>query len=207
MTSRLTARLARTPNAVTINAIWAVTTIALGFMGYRILSDLVHQRGGRGELGSVRSRVGRSKARIKRAALHRGEDLSSETARALLRRSARRAARSPDIKRRLVLWVNDGPGHIELEQEAFEALGIKIVNVPSAEEALRLMHYAGFDLVISDMAGGDAASLLRALRKGFYLGPFIVYSDARGAERAAAENLSATDRPSELYEMVIEALL
>ncbi|HXY98527.1 MAG TPA: response regulator [Stellaceae bacterium] len=123
-------------------------------------------------------------------------------------RVIRQAARST------VLWVDDNPGNNVHEQHALEALGVSFVLAKSTDEALEKLKRQSFDVIISDMdrpADPQAGyTLLDKLRASGDRTPFIIYSGSHAPEhRAEARRRGAvgcTNRPDELFEMVLSAL-
>jgi CheY-like chemotaxis protein len=114
-----------------------------------------------------------------------------------------------------VLWVDDTPSNNVYERNALKALGIDTEISLSTKDALEKMQRARFDLVISDFARVDdkaaGYTLLEELRKAGYQMPYIIYSGsttgefAREARRRGA--YGQTNRPVELFQMVLNALL
>lgn len=123
-------------------------------------------------------------------------------------RMIRRAGRAT------VLWVDDRPSNNVHERQALEALGVTFVLAMSTDEALERVKYQSFDAIISDMGrppDSEAGyTLLDALRKNGNQTPFIIYAGSRSPEhRAEARRrgaLGCTNRPDELFEMVLTAL-
>lgn len=113
-----------------------------------------------------------------------------------------------------VLWVDDVPGSIRYERDAFESAGIVTVWVGETESALDLLEGNNFDVVISDMgraknehAGYD---LLDSLRREGYNAPFVVYSSSLHPEHVAEVlergEQGATNDPVELFEIVLKEI-
>jgi CheY-like chemotaxis protein len=123
-------------------------------------------------------------------------------------RAMRRAAGST------VLWVDDRPSNNVHERRALEALGIRFVLVESTDEALEKLRQHPVDAIISDMgrppdsqAGYTLLDRLRAIGDRT---PFIIYAGSGASEhRAEARRRGAvgcTNRPNELFEMVLSVL-
>jgi len=140
-------------------------------------------------------------ARDARAAAHVVAEIATP-------RMIRRAGRAT------VLWVDDHPSNNVHERESLEALGVTFVLAASTDEALQKLKYQSFDAIISDMArppDSEAGyTLLDTLHKSGDQTPFIIYAGSRSpAHRAEAMRRGAvgcTNRPSELFEMVLTAL-
>jgi CheY-like chemotaxis protein len=129
-------------------------------------------------------------------------------------RVIRRAQRST------VLWVDDRPNNNVHEREALEALGVRFVLATSTEEAIerikrRSASGAGpFDAVISDMGRPPdpraGYTLLDQLQASGDQTPFIIYAGSRTPEHWAEARrhgaVGCTNRPDELFEMVLTAL-
>jgi CheY-like chemotaxis protein len=123
-------------------------------------------------------------------------------------RMIRRAGRAT------VLWVDDRPGNNVHERQSLEALGITFTLVTSTEAALESVRSQAFDVIISDMGRPPdpraGYTLLDKLRSEGNQTPFIIYAGSRAPEhRAEARRRGAdgcTNRPDELFEMVLSAL-
>jgi CheY-like chemotaxis protein len=113
-----------------------------------------------------------------------------------------------------VLWVDNRPSNNAHERQALEAVGITFVLATSTEEALEKVKRQSFDAIISDMGRPPDSqagyTLLDKLREGGNRIPFIIYAGSGAAEhRAEARRRGAmgcTNRPDELFEMVLAAL-
>lgn len=120
----------------------------------------------------------------------------------------RRASRSK------VLWVDDRPGNNVLERRSLEALGLQFDLATSTDEALSKVKSEQFDVIISDMGRPPdqtaGYTLLDALRSSGNQTPFIVYAGSRApqhqSELKRRGGLGCTNRPDELFELVLEAL-
>lgn len=123
-------------------------------------------------------------------------------------RAIRRAGKST------VLWVDERPSNNAHERQALEAVGITFVLATSTEEALEKVKRQSFDAIISDMGRPPDSqagyTLLDKLRESGNRTPFIIYAGSGAAEhRAEARRRGAmgcTNRPDELFEMVLAAL-
>jgi CheY-like chemotaxis protein len=122
-------------------------------------------------------------------------------------RIIRRAGRST------VLWVDDQPSNNVHERQALEALGVSFVLATSTDEALEKLKRQTFDAIISDMGRPPdpqaGYTLLDTLKASGDRTPFIIYAGSRAPEhRAEARRRGAvgcTNRPDELFEMVLSA--
>ena len=120
----------------------------------------------------------------------------------------RRAGRST------VLWVDDRPNNNLHERQSMEALGVNFVLSTSTEDALEKLKHRTFDAIISDMGRPPdpqaGYTLLDKLRANGDRTPFIIYAGSRTAEhREEAKRrgaLGCTNRPDELFELVLSAL-
>jgi CheY-like chemotaxis protein len=116
--------------------------------------------------------------------------------------------------RATVLWVDDRPSNNVHERQALEALGVTFVLATSTDEGLEKLKGQSFDAIISDMGRPPDAqagyTLLDKLRAGGSQTPFIIYASSRAPEhRAEARRRGAVDctnRPDELFEMVLSVL-
>ena len=112
------------------------------------------------------------------------------------------------------MWVDDIPTNNSNEVTSFEALGINVAIAKSTDEALAKIKSEEFDLIISDMGRPPdpraGYTLLDKLRQSGNKIPFIIYAGSRALahqiEARAKGALGTTNRPSELFEMVVGAL-
>jgi len=120
----------------------------------------------------------------------------------------RRAARS------VVLWVDERPESNIHERQALEALGISFVLSTSTDDALEKSKQQSFDAIISDMGRPPdphaGYTLLEKLRTVDNQTPYIIYAGSRSPEHQAESRrrgaVGCTNRPDELFEMVLRAL-
>jgi CheY-like chemotaxis protein len=113
-----------------------------------------------------------------------------------------------------ILWVDDKPSNNVHERHSLEALGVSFVLATSTDEALEKLNRRSFDAIISDMGRPPdmqaGYTLLDKLRGSGDQTPFIIYAGSRAPEhRAEARRRGAigcTNRPDELFEMVLSAL-
>lgn len=123
-------------------------------------------------------------------------------------RVIRRAARSR------ILWVDDRPNNNIHERESLEALGVTFALANSTEQALQLLKTESFNAIISDMGRPPDATagytLLDQLRAAGDHTPFIIYAGSRSPERQSESRrrgaLGCTNRPNELFQMVLSVL-
>jgi CheY-like chemotaxis protein len=116
--------------------------------------------------------------------------------------------------RSTVLWVDDRPNNNVHERQALEALGVSFVLVKSTWEAIEKLKHGSFDAIISDMGRPSdrraGYTLLDKLRAAGDQTPFIIYAGSRDPEHRAESirhgAVGCTNRPDELFEMVLRAL-
>jgi DNA-binding NtrC family response regulator len=130
-------------------------------------------------------------------------------------RSTERAATAPtDGWRRRILWVDDRPDNNTNERRAFEAMGITFALARSTQEALAILSKERFAAIISDMGRREGPRegyvLLDAVRATDQRTPFFIYAGSSAPEhkREAVERgaQGSTNRPQELFDMVVQAL-
>ena len=114
-----------------------------------------------------------------------------------------------------VLWVDDRPENNVYERQSLEALGLRFTLSTSTEEALDKARSQSFDVIISDMGRPPdqraGYTLLSKLRENGITTPYIIYSAGSAspehkAEAAQHGAYGTTDRASDLFQMVIDAL-
>lgn len=113
-----------------------------------------------------------------------------------------------------VLWVDDRPENNVYERHSLETLGLTFVLARSTDEALERVKSGRFSAIISDMGRPPDAragyTLLDKLRASGDRTPFIIYAGSNAPEhRAEARKrgaLGCTNRASELFEYVLQAL-
>lgn len=123
-------------------------------------------------------------------------------------RMIRRAGRST------VLWVDDRPNNNINERRSLAALGLSFVLATSTEDAIEKLSHRSFDAIISDMGRPPdpraGYTLLDKLRARGDQTPFIIYAGSRSLEHRAEAirhgAVGCTNRPDELFEMVLNAL-
>jgi len=123
-------------------------------------------------------------------------------------RVIRRAGRSA------VLWVDDRPANNIHERQALEALGVTFVIALSTDEAIEKLKAQSFDAIISDMGRPPdpqaGYTLLDKIRSSGDRTPYIIYASSRSPEHQAEARrrgaVGCTNRPNELFEMVLSVL-
>jgi len=125
---------------------------------------------------------------------------------------------TPRAMRRLtsarVLWVDDRPENNVYERRALEALGMRFTLSTSTEDALYKTELSSYDAIISDMGRPPdpraGYTLLDALRKQGDRTPFIIYAGSNKPEHKAEARehgaLGSTNRPQELFQLVLSAI-
>ena len=121
---------------------------------------------------------------------------------------------SQQLAQATVLWVDDRPDNNLYERQALEQLGIQFTISTSTEDALEKLQHESFSVIISDMSRppDDRAgyTLLEEIRSRGTTTPFIIYAGSRGskftAETRRRGGLGTTNMPSELFEMVVDAI-
>jgi len=170
---------------------------------------------------SAKRRQAEAVASLAAAVVSRPEEGASPEA---VAREARAAAElvsesvTPRIMRRAgkarVLWVDDRPSNNVHERQSLQALGINFVLARSTDEALDKLNAQSFDAIISDMSRPSdpqaGYTLLRRLKEQGDTTPFIIYAGKMAYDGAAeARKMGAfgsTNRPNDLFEMVLKAL-
>lgn len=112
------------------------------------------------------------------------------------------------------LWVDDRPDNNVFERQSLEALGVVFELATSTEEALEKGARRRFDVIISDMSRPPdrraGYTLLEKLREAGNRTPYVIYAGSNAPEHKAEARrrgaLGATNRASELFEYVIDAI-
>ncbi|MDB5357618.1 MAG: response regulator receiver protein [Phycisphaerales bacterium] len=137
------------------------------------------------------------------------EEIAQSIQKAAPRAQAERFARSE------VLWVDDCPENNIHERNAFEAIGLRITDAYSTEEALNILKKRSFAVIISDMGRPRdphaGYALLDALRRQGDKTPVIIYtgllSGDRQRETIKHGGQGCTNRPDELFKLVTKAVI
>jgi CheY-like chemotaxis protein len=114
-----------------------------------------------------------------------------------------------------VLWVDDQPSNNVYERRSMEAMGIRFEISTSTEEALDKLRAGKYDVVISDMGRPpDARAGYTLLDEMHQLGikaPFIIYAGSNRPEHKAEARtrgaVGSTNRPQELFQLVVTSIL
>ena len=114
-----------------------------------------------------------------------------------------------------MLWVDDNPDNNNYERQALEALGVQFMISTSTEDAINKVKNHKFGAIISDMGRRHdpraGYTLLEKLRASGDRTPFIIYSRSRSPENQAEARrrgaVGCTNRATELFEMVLSALM
>ena len=113
-----------------------------------------------------------------------------------------------------MLWVDDRPNNNINERQSLEALGVSFVLATSTDEAIDKIKRQSFDAIISDMGRPPdpqaGYTLLDKLRASGNQTPFVIYAGSRSPEHQAEARrrgaVGCTNRPNELFEMVLSVL-
>jgi len=130
-----------------------------------------------------------------------------------VKRLLNRARRNADaVVGARVLWVDDKPEGNAEEREAMDALGIEVIAARSTAEAEPFLEWGDVDLIISNQARGDDPQAGYTLRDAMHTHgltvPLILYIGALELIRPASQRIfAATNRPDELLDYVIDALM
>lgn len=173
----------------------------------------------RASQSSLEAAVSIGAARAKWAAQNPTEEVSPEEFESFARATAQQIAKAShhglrEATRKRVLWVDDHPENNVLERQSLASLGIQAKLALSTEEALAELSRSRFDAIISDMGRPPdkraGYTLLDALRSENDMTPFIIYAGSRAPEHVAEAKqkgaLGTTNRPDELFGMVIRAV-
>ncbi|HUB00468.1 MAG TPA: response regulator [Terracidiphilus sp.] len=206
--------------------IWPLVTVFVLFRFRSVISEFIANVSEFSFKGAGIEASGRLKQAVAAAALaaasvsHPNNDAGPESA----ARNARAAAEvvadlvTPSVIRRAgrstVLWVDDRPDNNVHERQSLEALGVSFVLAKSTDEAMDKIKRQSFDAVISDMGRPPdpqaGYTLLDRLRADGNQTPFIIYASSRAPEHQSEAKrrgaVGCTNRPSELFEMVLSVL-
>jgi CheY-like chemotaxis protein len=114
-----------------------------------------------------------------------------------------------------ILWVDDNPENNIYERQAFQAIGLRITLALSTNEALDLLNDNRYAAVISDMGRKEGPKegyvLIDTMRKEGNKTPFFIYAGSNSPEHKqeakAHGGQGSTNRPQELFQMVMKAIL
>jgi CheY-like chemotaxis protein len=110
-----------------------------------------------------------------------------------------------------LLWVDDNPDNNIYERRIFRSLGIFVDLARSSEEAISMLQLTKYDVIISDLARGDARDaglqFLDEISKRNLYRWTILYTGPRAAARGVPPKAFAiTARPDHLLHYVIDAI-
>ena len=113
-----------------------------------------------------------------------------------------------------ILWVDDHPENNINERQALESLGVSFTISTSTNDAIELLSFNTFDLIISDMGRPPdpqaGYTLLDKIRAQGNQTPYIIYAGSRAPEHRAESRrrgaITCTNQPDELFDLVLMAL-
>jgi CheY-like chemotaxis protein len=113
-----------------------------------------------------------------------------------------------------VLWVDDNPDNNIYVRRSDEALGVRFVTATSTDDGLAQAQRQTFDAIILDMGRGidrtAGYKLLEVLRKAGIQSRYVIYAASTDPKRTAEAKrrgaLDATNRPDELFQLVLSAI-
>ena len=116
----------------------------------------------------------------------------------------------PALKDARILWVDDDPAGSILEQNALNALGVRITTVETTQSALAYLRRETYDLILSDVDREGSAShgldMLPAMRERAPGVPVIFYILNLTDRGVPAGAFGITNRPDELLHLCMDAL-
>lgn len=110
--------------------------------------------------------------------------------------------------KRTILCVDDNEQSLSIRKVMLETRGYRVVTCTNAEEALRIFHGGGIDLILSDlvMPGLDGAELIARIKKESPATPAILFSGSvKGYERDTVADVflpKGMYSPAELLERI-----
>lgn len=110
--------------------------------------------------------------------------------------------------KRTILCVDDNEQSLSIRKVLLETRGYRVVTCTNAEEALRIFHEGGIDLVLSDlvMPGLDGAELIARIKRLSPGTPAILFSGTvKGYERDTVADIflpKGMYSPAELLERI-----
>ena len=110
--------------------------------------------------------------------------------------------------KRTILCVDDNEQSLSIRKVLLETRGYRVVTCTNAEEALRIFHEGGIDLVLSDlvMPGLDGAELIARIKRLSPGTPAILFSGTvKGYERDTVADVflpKGMYSPAELLERI-----
>jgi len=111
-----------------------------------------------------------------------------------------------------ILWVDEHPTNNLALSNAFQALGITVIQSTTNEEALTQLGDASFDVIITSMTRGadheNGLKLVEALHSKGITVPVIIYAAQWAGQNAGKENQfrvqKITNEPSVVYQVVLQ---
>ncbi len=110
--------------------------------------------------------------------------------------------------KRTILCVDDNEQSLSIRKVMLETRGYRVVTCTNSEEALRIFHEGGIDLILSDlvMPGLDGAELIARIKKVSPTTPAILFSGTvKGYERDTVADVflpKGMYSPAELLERI-----
>ncbi len=110
-----------------------------------------------------------------------------------------------------ILWVDDHPENNLNERRMFKQLNVDIDTAKSTDEALAMLKFAKYDLILSDMYRddnpADGLDFLKKFRKTNETTPVIFYIGVFDPGKGVPpKSFGITNRPDELLHLVLDAL-
>lgn len=110
-----------------------------------------------------------------------------------------------------LLWVDDHPENNLNERRMFKQLNVEVDTAKSTDEALQMLKYAKYDLILSDMYRADnpadGLDFLNKFREIDETTPVIFYIGVFDPEKGVpGKSFGITNRPDELLHLVLDAL-
>ena len=110
--------------------------------------------------------------------------------------------------KRTILCVDDNEQSLSIRKVMLETRGYRVMTCTNSEDALRLFHQGGIDLILSDlvMPGVDGAELIARIKKISPQTPAILFSGSvKGYERDTVADVflpKGMYAPAELLERI-----
>jgi two-component system, OmpR family, response regulator CpxR len=110
--------------------------------------------------------------------------------------------------KRTILCVDDNEQSLSIRKVMLETRGYRVVTCTNSEDALRIFHEGGIDLVLSDlvMPGLDGAELIARIKRQSPATPAILFSGSvKGYERDTVADVflpKGMYSPAELLERI-----
>lgn len=124
------------------------------------------------------------------------------------------ATNSPTVLQGSILWVDEHPANNLGLSNAFQDLGIKVIQVASTDEALDQLKKSEFDTIITSMTWGyineDGLKFIADLQKRGVKIPVIIYAAHWAAQNQGQEKKfgvqAITNDPSVVYRLTIQGV-